>query len=161
MKIHHYHPETGQYLGESVAVADPLDAGRFLVPANATKTAPPAEQPNKMRVFENGMWLFRQIVADGAISSQTDPTPFDVKLEAGRRILAIAPDWKQRNLTARAAEFAIKLAEGGTLTAAEKDERAAGEAIWTRIKSIRAASDALEAMNPIPADFASNEAHWP
>lgn len=84
----------------------------------------------------------------------------DVKAEARRRIVAIADPDRQRNLTARGTEFALKLAAGETLTADEQAELAAGEAIWTRIKALRTASNNIEAMDPIPADFADNT-YWP
>jgi len=66
-----------------------------------------------------------------------------VKLEAGRRILLVAPDYKQRNLTARAAELAIKGV--ANWTADEQAEHAAGQAIWDTIKAIRQRSNLLEA----------------
>lgn len=65
------------------------------------------------------------------------------KAEAGRRILAILPDYKQRNLLARGLELHAK--GPATWTAAEQAEWAAGDALWTRIKAIRARSDAIEA----------------
>jgi len=80
-----------------------------------------------------------------------------VKVEAMRRILAICPEWKQRNLTAQAAILAEKGRANWTT-----DELAAwdaGRAIWDQIAAIRQRSDALEAMDPIPADFADDH-HW-
>jgi hypothetical protein len=80
-----------------------------------------------------------------------------VKAEAQRRIISIIPEWKQRNLTARAAELAIKGV--ANWTAEETLEYEEGQAIWNSIKVVRAASDALEAMNPIPDDYA-NDSYW-
>ena len=80
-----------------------------------------------------------------------------VKAEAMRRILAICTEWKQRNLTAQAAILAEKGHAGWTA-----DELAAwnaGKAIWDQIAAIRSRSDAIEAMDPIPADFADDQ-HW-
>jgi hypothetical protein len=80
-----------------------------------------------------------------------------VKIEAYRRIVAICPEWRQRNLTARAAILADK---GRALWSA--DERAAwdaGRALWDIIDAIRAASDAIEAMTPIPPDY-TDDKHW-
>ena len=85
-----------------------------------------------------------------------------IRAEAARRILEIAPEWRQRNLTARAAELALKIGDGLALTTEEQAERAAGQLIWDKIKAIRAASNVLEAM-PIadrPQDYKDN-AHWP
>lgn len=89
------------------------------------------------------------------------PEPVDVqqvKDEAQRRILRIAPEWKQRNLTAQA----VLLAQKGSANWTAEDRAAwdAGEAIWIRIAAIRATSDQIEAMEPIPQDF-TDDTHWP
>lgn len=78
-----------------------------------------------------------------------------VKAEAYRRIVAICPEWKQRNLTAQAAILADKGRDAWTVD--EADAWAAGEAIWADIKAIRAASDAIEVMDPRPADVTADE----
>ncbi|MDN2584078.1 hypothetical protein [Aquibium sp. ELW1220] len=80
-----------------------------------------------------------------------------VKAEAMRRILVICPEWKQRNLTAQAAILAEKGRANWTT-----DELAAwnaGKAIWDRIAAVRMRSDAIEALDPIPADFTDDQ-HW-
>ena len=82
----------------------------------------------------------------------------EVKAEAQRRIYEILPDWKQRNLTARAAELALKGA--GSWTPDEQAEVAAGQALWDKIKAVRAASDVIEAMDPIPLDY-TDDSYWP
>jgi hypothetical protein len=81
------------------------------------------------------------------------PTVADVKDGAQSLIVAFCPEWKQRNLTARAAELAMKGKENWT--AEEQAEVATGQAVWDRIKAIRAASDALEAIDPIPPNYLS------
>jgi len=65
-----------------------------------------------------------------------------IKAEARDRILAVCPEWRQANLTARAAEMALA---GGPQTSAERAEVAAGRALWDQIKAIRAASNDAEA----------------
>ena len=62
----------------------------------------------------------------------------DTKAEAGKRILAILPDWKQRNYTARAVE---KVAAGEV----GDDEWNEMQAAWRQIEAVRVASDAIEA----------------
>lgn len=62
----------------------------------------------------------------------------EVKSEANRLILAILPEWKQRNYTARAVE---KVAAGEV----GDDEWNAMQTAWQQIKAIRVASDAIEA----------------
>jgi hypothetical protein len=82
-----------------------------------------------------------------------------VKNECGRRIYTPFPQWRQANYTARATELVLAKTNGA-LTQAETDELAALQAAWAWIKSVRAASDVLEASNPIPLDYA-DDAHWP
>lgn len=57
MNIYHYHPETGEYLGSSIADTDPLDASHILVPAFATTTEPPEVQEGFYRAFIGGEWV--------------------------------------------------------------------------------------------------------
>lgn len=85
-----------------------------------------------------------------------------VKTECGRRIYTPFPQWKQANLTARTAELVNKKVEFGALalTPEETVEFAALQSIWDWIKAVRAASDALEAMDPIPLSYQSDQ-HWP
>jgi len=82
-----------------------------------------------------------------------------VKDECGRRIYAAFPQWRQANLTARTTELVLAKTEVG-LTQAETDELAALQLAWAWIKSVRAASDALEMMAPIPTDY-DDDARWP
>jgi hypothetical protein len=85
------------------------------------------------------------------------PKPADVKAEAARRILAVVPEWKQRNMTARAAELA-KIGEANWTTE-QSAEWAAGQALWDQVKAIRVKSDEIEALNPIPANF-TDDSYW-
>lgn len=66
-------------------------------------------------------------------------TPALVKAEAARRIEARYPAWRQLNV----------LGEGGAALAE----------MQAFINPIRAASNALEALNPIPVDFSADH-HW-
>jgi len=67
-----------------------------------------------------------------------------IKTEANRRIIEIVPEWKQRNLTAQAAQMAKQVADGTPLTVEQQAAWDAGEAIWTKVAAIRAKSDELE-----------------
>lgn len=89
-----------------------------------------------------------------------------IKEEAQRRIIGLvgASDLqncliKQLNAQMRATELVNKRALGAELTEAETAEAGALQALAAAIKSIRAASDALEALDPIPEDY-RDDAHW-
>lgn len=105
------------------------------------------------RVLKNGQILE---VPDWT-PPQLIPTANMVKQEAGRRIVAIAPGWQQRNMLARIAEL-LRIGEAN-LSAAEQADLAAIEAIWTTIKGLRAKSNVLEAMDPIPLDY-TDDKYW-
>lgn len=51
MKIYHYHPDNGRYLGSGMADQDPLVEGNWLIPAHATDIQPPKSEPGKITVF--------------------------------------------------------------------------------------------------------------
>ncbi len=91
----------------------------------------------------------------------------EAKIEAGRRIITLAPEWKQRNATARGVELTDKKASGGTLTADEQAEVDAMKALWVAISAIRAASDDLETTIAGMDDAARQaldvtaDEHWP
>ena len=57
MQIYHYHPETGEYLGDGLADPSPLEPGKYLIPAHATTAAPPTAMSGKVRVWR-GEWMF-------------------------------------------------------------------------------------------------------
>lgn len=108
----------------------------------------------------NGLWKQGWVVTDKTaeeISQYDAQMTANVKAEAQRRITAIMPEWKQRNLTARAAELAIK--GSANWTAEEQAEYSAGQAVWDQIKAIRIASNTLEAMSPIPENY-TDEYYW-
>lgn len=83
MNIYHYHPVTGQFHSAGTADPSPMEPGEFLVPANATTIAPPAEQDHWH--FRNGNWV-----------SVLPPTPVTLtQTEMRNQVLAMA-----RNLRA-------------------------------------------------------------
>ena len=62
MNLHHYHPETKEYLGATPARLDPLETKRqgrevYLVPANATLEAPPEAKAGEVPVFGGKGWV--------------------------------------------------------------------------------------------------------
>jgi len=80
-----------------------------------------------------------------------------VKEEARKRILALYPEWKQANMTARAVELLDIFRLNGEWTLEETAEYEAIKAAWAQIKAIRAASDAVEA--ELPRDYDAGR-HW-
>ena len=80
MQIYHYHPVTGEFLGEGVADESPLEPGAYLVPAHATTTAPPTAVAGKVRVWR-GEWVFEDAQADQPLDPEYEPTPEDPEYE--------------------------------------------------------------------------------
>lgn len=84
-----------------------------------------------------------------------------IKDEAERRILAILDKNKQRNLLAHGLEAIFEHGpDPAQWPAADRALQQDTTPKWRQIKAIRAASDALEAMNPIPANY-TDDIHWP
>lgn len=115
------------------------------------------------------LWTDADLAAIGLERYDTPPLPppepaaHDVKREAQRRIMALVgvADMqscliKQLNATMRAIELTNKRASGFTLTEGEESEALALQALANSIKAIRAKSDVIEALAPIPADYADN-----
>jgi hypothetical protein len=63
MQIYHYDQETGEYIVNGVADADPLVPGNWLIPAHATHIPPIASIEGQSVFFRNGEWV------------HDDPTP--------------------------------------------------------------------------------------
>jgi len=109
---------------------------------------------------KHGRDLFAALTDAGGIAPYVPPEPDpitaqQVKDEAYRRIVIICPEWKQRNLTAQASILAEK--GRANWTAEELAAWEAGEAIWSEIATIRAKSDELELMDPIPQDYTEDK----
>lgn len=138
-------------------VIDMATRGAFAIDEAGIKRLPEKADPG-WPVLSCG-WDAVLYRADGAwIVSPIGVTPDDVKAEARRRIIALANEDQQRNATARGLELEHKGQDNWT--AEEAAEVAAIQALWARVKSIRAASDSIETMNPIPADY-TDDRHWP
>lgn len=181
MDIYNFSPLTGEYVATSTARLDPLE-GKPMIPANATDVAPPAALAGHVRIFADGAWsqvednrgtaywadgvrheinAMGDTVPAGASLSAPPPPPItaaQVKAEANRRILAIVPEWKQRNLTAQAAQLAEK--GRGNWSTEELAAWDTGLAIWAQVKEVRDASDLIEETAPIPTDF-TDDSYWP
>jgi len=53
--LYHFNGDTGEFVGTSLAREDPLDLGRFLIPANATDITAPHKE-GTVAVFSQGAW---------------------------------------------------------------------------------------------------------
>lgn len=65
MQVHHYNEFTHVYLGSSSAMADPMEPGRWLVPAWATTVEPGAEIEGMEQVFNGTEWVYRDVQEEG------------------------------------------------------------------------------------------------
>jgi len=128
--------------------AENCEAQGFFVPTTAAK---PDLAPNQSATLDAVPTLTGADYVFAWTVTATTPTVAHVRAEAARRILAIAPEWKQRNLTAQAAILAEKGRDNWT--AAEEAAWTAGSAIWASVAVIRTASDVIEALDPIPNDY--------
>jgi hypothetical protein len=118
---------------------------------NDTEICEPSDTIGQSEITEG--WTVRNLT-----TAELNARKSAIKVEARARILAVYPDWKQTNMTARGVELVRIKAEGGSWSTGEAAEAAALDVAWTWIKSVRAASDALEITNP--ANFGADE-HWP
>ncbi len=82
-----------------------------------------------------------------------------VKDESGVRIYTPYPQWKQANMQALGLSLIDKKL-AGELSTQEQAALDALYAVWGWIVQVRQASDALEAMDPIPLDY-RDDRHWP
>jgi hypothetical protein len=88
------------------------------------------------------------------------PEKNDVKAEAARRIEAIMPDYKQRNVLAFGLETVMTYgADPSQWPEPLQQVNAEMQAKWETIKAIRVRSDEIEVMDPIPADF-RDDSYW-
>lgn len=62
MLVYNYSAITAEYTGSSEADEDPLDEGRWLIPACATTIEPPTQTYGFARCFVNGGWEYRELV---------------------------------------------------------------------------------------------------
>lgn len=160
---------------ENGQVAETRDLALTDVPAH--KRGPwrivVGEQPAHDARMETCSGFVWEITADAATRvwtvtrKPTEELKSIVKVEAQRRIIALtgasnlnACLVKQMNALMRGTELTNKLTSGGVLTAAEDAEADALQAMADKIKAVRAASNTIEALDPIPADFDA-AMRWP
>lgn len=84
MKIFHYHPEAGVYLGTGEADESPLEPGVWLVPAHATDVEPPKARAGKQQVWIAGTWTLQPI-------PEPEPVPEPIAPPASEPPLDLTP----------------------------------------------------------------------
>lgn len=142
-----YVDNQGKYIGGFDGVEPPI--GGLEVPH------PPAHASH---TWDGNSWIEQPLNIDDIINI--------IKGEAFRRIVRIVPEWKQRNLLARASELTMQVANGTPLTIAQQTEWDAGQALRDQLTAIRDKSDELEASisGLSLADLAAfnpvNDANW-
>ena len=116
--------------------------------AKLYKKVPAGKTVEPGHVFKN-----KKFSAPAKIS----PTADDVRAESMRRILLVCPGWVEAaELNARGFEL-LRIGESNW-TADQLVEADALQALWDWIKSVRDASDVLEAE---PPDDYRDDSHWP
>lgn len=172
MQIFHYSPATGEFLGSGVADPDPVRIGEWLIPAFATGVTPPEPEASMARVWRDGAWrqvpdhrgeTWYRGREPVEVAELGDPSADDlapeveplseeqvqsahvlaVKAEAQRRIIAVYPEWKQRNMTARGLAL-LRIGEANW-TPEQASEADALAAAWAWVEQVRAASGGIEA----------------
>lgn len=126
----------GNYTGESLADEDPLEPGRFLIPAGCVEVPPPPIPFGQKAVWQAGAWSLVTLTLGEANPSPTlPPTPAQL-LEVARAQAALDRG-----------SFCKALKAGGIMSAAEAVEAAKGN--WPA-----SFAQALAAMSGIDPDDA-------
>jgi len=78
MIVYHYDPDTRVYTNtSSEADEDPMEPGRFLIPANATTEVPPfvGDPKKKHAVYRDGAWTVELIPVPPALAGNLKAAP--------------------------------------------------------------------------------------
>lgn len=81
MKIYHYHPNTGDFVGVGIADLDPLDKDNFLIPAHSTAEAPPEITDGHYAKFVDGGWQLLAVPAPVVEEPPQPKTTFEMDTE--------------------------------------------------------------------------------
>ena len=74
MEIHNYVQETGEYIGTSMASPNPMEAGQFWIPANATAVKPLASKAGFAVVLTGASWEYAEDNRGIAYDTRTEVT---------------------------------------------------------------------------------------
>lgn len=187
MQVYSY-DATGLFIGIVEAQESPLEQGKHLIPANATTTAPPDRKDGFDIVFSGEAWGYVAQIGEQAEPTPEPVYTVEMVVEERERRLALGFDYdfgdtrgvhhigtteqdlKNWDEVTKLAQAAINLGQPDTMiniitdtgpcqvTATEWQHvlLAAGEAR----QPVFHASFALQAMDPIPADYA-DASRWP
>lgn len=91
MLVYNYHPITKEFTGFSEADEDPLDKGKWLIPASATVTPPPELIDGKYRAFIDGSWALINIPSDPIVVADIQPIVIEEAEEQrrGKEIISL------------------------------------------------------------------------
>ena len=188
MIIYNYHFESGALLGQGQADKNPLDLNNPLIPAFATTSPPPAAIAGKIRVFRGGAWGYvpEDSIEDDP-EPESLPTIDDVATERSRRLaLGFSYDFGDARGVHHIGTTKADIAGWEEVTQLAAARLATGDSgtpivvvtgtgpiqvtpsEWQQVllsvaafrQPLWAASFALQAMDPIPVDYAT-EVYWP
>ena len=186
--IWHFDPITGECLSQSDAEPDPIEEGRFLLPAYATFNSPPEVAAGQVAVMSDTGWTVKsdlrgaqywlpdgsrhtigEIGEDkpaGALDAAPvlPPTDADINAEIVRRIALAWQADDQIDSFAKQINAQAKLDDlrGKTLTAAQETEKAALDDKRKETARFRKKGAALKALTPDKRkglDITDNQ-HW-
>ena len=91
MLVYNYHPVTKEFTGFSEADEDPLDKGKWLIPASATVIPPPEPADGKYRAFIDGSWALINIPSDPIVVADIQPIVIEEAEEQrrGKEIISL------------------------------------------------------------------------
>lgn len=105
MNVYNFHTQTGEYLGVSKADENPLEAGKFLIPACATTLAPLKPGDNEVAMFNGEKW---QLTPDHrGVEYWLDDGSHHTIVELGQTVpeAALLEPLKVQDLSRREGEF--------------------------------------------------------
>jgi hypothetical protein len=183
MLIHQYDAQTGQYLSSQLADSDPLNLGRWLVPAFSTADELPARTPLSWPFYLDGAWkllpdyrgrmLYRQDTGEAAEILVAGTTPAEHGLTETPRP-SDEYTWRdgawqvdpaviaQKVRAAAMAEFDMRMTRARAMNAGKADALAAGllsieEAYYFRAWS----AYQLDLVRAIQAEGFPDAVSWP
>ena len=186
--IWHFDPITGEFLSQSDAEPDPMEEGRFLLPAYATFKSPPEVAAGQVAVMSDTGWTVKSDLR-GAQYWLTDgsrhtigkigedkpadaldaapvlpPTDADINAEIVRRIALAWQADDQIDSFAKQINAQAKLDDlrGKTLTATQKTERDALKTQRRKTRHIRHQGKKLKALGPTKRKGLeiTDDIHW-